>query len=165
MKKNVFGRKFKRDKNERRALLKGLLSNLIINERIETTREKAKAVKGLAEKLVSRAGKKGDRGNNAFSRYLTNKARKRLIENIAPRFLNVSGGYTRIIKTGRRLADNAGLAIIEFTKKEEIGPDKAPKKIQEAPKEKPVASLTEEKKTPGKRSKNKSRKEKINEAK
>ena len=57
MKKNVFGRKFKRDRNERKALFKSLMSSLILNERIETTEAKAKAIKGDVDKLITRAKK------------------------------------------------------------------------------------------------------------
>ena len=55
MKKNVFGRQFKRDKNERTALFKGLMSSLVLNDRIQTTEEKAKAIKGKIERLVTKA--------------------------------------------------------------------------------------------------------------
>ena len=59
MRKNVFGRQFKRDKNERAALFKGLISSLVLHERIKTTEEKAKAIKGEVDKIITKA-KKGD---------------------------------------------------------------------------------------------------------
>ena len=58
MKKNVFGRQFKRDANERKALFKNLLTSLVMQERIQTTEAKAKAIKAAADKLVTRAKKR-----------------------------------------------------------------------------------------------------------
>ena len=60
MRKQVFGRKFKRDANERKALLKGLMTDLVMKESIQTTEEKAKAIKGQVEKLVTKAKRKGE---------------------------------------------------------------------------------------------------------
>ncbi|MCL5019424.1 MAG: 50S ribosomal protein L17, partial [Patescibacteria group bacterium] len=116
MKKNVFGRRFKRDTNERKALFKSLLSALMINERIETTEEKARSIRGIAEKLITRAKKKNSR-DSLFKRYLVQEAIDKLTKKISPLFAKTQGGYTRTIKTGNRLSDNAAMAIIEFTKK------------------------------------------------
>ena len=60
MRKNVFGRQFKRDANERKALFKNLLTSLILHERIKTTPAKAKAIRAAADKLITKAKKGGD---------------------------------------------------------------------------------------------------------
>lgn len=115
MKKNVFGRKFKRDKNERKALFKGLMSSLVLNERIKTTEEKAKAIKGSIEKLVTHAKKEGTNVQNLLQDYLHPEAIQKLIKEVAPRFKKRNGGYTRLIKLGRRFSDNASVVLIEWT--------------------------------------------------
>ncbi len=112
MRKQVYGRKFKRDKNQRKALFSGLISSMIIKGRLETTEERAKAIKGDLEKLVTKAKK----GNKAILRKsLKPFEAEKLLNNIAPVFKDRNGGYTRLIKTGKRLSDNAQMAILEWT--------------------------------------------------
>lgn len=118
MKKKVYGRQFKRDINERKALFKGLLSSLVLKERIQTTQEKAKAIKGQAEKLVTRV-KKNRQPFSSLQKYLTPPAVQKLALDIAPRFTNRNGGYTRIMRLGRRLKDNASMVFIEWVEKKE----------------------------------------------
>jgi len=115
MKKNVFGRKFKRDKNERKALFKGLMSSLVLNERIKTTEEKAKAIKGSIEKLVTKVKNEGTNVQNLLQDYLHPEAIQKLINEVAPRFKERKGGYTRLIKLGRRFSDDASVVLIEWT--------------------------------------------------
>ncbi len=121
MKKNVFGRQFKRDTNERKALFKNLLTSLVMHERIRTTEAKAKAIKSEADKLVTKA-KKG--GNNAYRNLepnINHDAVVKMIEDIAPRFAGRPGGYTRIIKIGkRRVADNAEMVLMEWTETKKV---------------------------------------------
>ena len=114
MKKHIFGRRFKRDLNERKALFKGLMSALVLGERIQTTEEKAKAIKGALEKLVTKAKKKGEKATALLLPYLREDATKRMITEIAPRFSDRPGGYTRIIKLGRRFGDNASMVVMEW---------------------------------------------------
>ncbi len=115
MRKKVFGRKFKRDRNERQALFKSLISALILNDRIQTTEEKAKAIRPQVEKLVTKALKSGDNAVVHIQKQLAGKTLEKFINDVAPRFQNRNGGYTRIIKTGSRKSDGASLAIIEWT--------------------------------------------------
>ena len=87
MRKNVFGRQLKRDKNERKALFKGLMSSLVLYERIKTTEAKAKSIKGSIDKLVTSARK-----NNALvarqmvEPYLAHTAIEKFLSDIALRF-------------------------------------------------------------------------------
>lgn len=114
MKKNVFGRQFKRDTNERKALFKGLMTSLVMHDRIQTTEEKAKAIKGHVEKLVTKTLKKGENAKRELLPFLGADAVKKMIIDIAPRFTNRRGGYTRIIKLGKRFGDNASIVILEW---------------------------------------------------
>jgi len=109
-------RKFGRNKNQRHALLKGLMLSLIAHEKIETTEAKAKELRPFIEKLVTKANV-GDLASRrlVISRLynLTAEANK-LIDTIAPRYKGRQGGYTRITKIGRRSGDASKMAIIEF---------------------------------------------------
>ncbi|MEM4259574.1 MAG: 50S ribosomal protein L17 [Candidatus Pacearchaeota archaeon] len=119
MKKNIFGRKLKRDTKERKALFKSLLTSLVLKERIKTTEAKAKAIKSEADKLISKARKGKLLAQRLLSVYLHPKAIEKMISDIAPRFENRKGGYTRIIKLGERLSDNARMVIMEWVEKKE----------------------------------------------
>lgn len=117
MRKQVFGRKFKRDANERKALLKGLMNDLVLKEGIKTTEEKAKSIKGQVEKLVTKAKNKGEAARSLLQPYLNAKAVEKVLKDLAPRFATRQGGYTRIVKLGERFGDNASMAVIEFVEK------------------------------------------------
>lgn len=118
MKKQVFGRKFKKDVNQRRALFRNLMRSLILNEEIKTTEAKAKAIKGQVEKLVTVA-KKGESALYHLKKDISEDASVKLIKEIGPRFLDRPGGYTRIVKLSSRLKDNADMVLLEFVEKGE----------------------------------------------
>ncbi len=115
MRHRVDGRHFGRTANQRKALLRSLLASLIKYERIETTVAKAKAVRELAERLVT-FGKKGDLHSRRLAlSYLPNKELiRKLFTDIAPRFSDRNGGYVRVVRTGFRIKDSAPMAILEF---------------------------------------------------
>jgi|SRR5579872_4874403 len=138
MRKKVFGRKFKRDKNERQALFKNLISQLVENERIETTLQKAKAIQPQAEKLVTKVKKREANSALTLQKYLKGDLITKMIEDIGPRFQNRNGGYLRIIKTTNRIKDNAQMAIIEWTEPKKAG-QSTPKAKTTSKKTKPVA--------------------------
>lgn len=115
MRKKVFGRQLKRDKNERKALFKSLLSSLVLYESIQTTEAKAKAIKSDADKLITKAKKGGLHSLRLVQPKISTKAVKKLLDIIAPRFAGRQGGYTRIIRTGKRLKDNAQEVILQWT--------------------------------------------------
>ena len=135
MRKQVFGRKFKRDTNERKALFNGLISAMILHGKITTTEEKAKSIKADVEKIVTKAKK-----DEATARRLLKGILKeqemvdKMINEVAPRFKNRAGGYTRIIKTGRRFNDNASMAIMEWVEGEEVVAPVKTKVVKEAKK-------------------------------
>ena len=109
------GRQLGRNKGHRRALFRSLLTALFDHERIETTSAKAKELKVLADRMVT-MGKSGTLATRR--RALTFVQRKdvvaKLFQDIAPRFMTRSGGYTRIIKTRRRVGDGAEMVAIEL---------------------------------------------------
>lgn len=114
MKKQVFGRHFKRDANERKAMFKNLLTSLVIEERIITTTAKAKAIRSAADKLVTKAKKGGPDAYRRLAPDVRYDAVEKLIKTIAPRFTDRQGGYTRIIRVGNRVADNASQVVMEW---------------------------------------------------
>jgi len=111
-------RKFGRVRKVRRALMNSLVSNLIVREKIKTTLPKAKELRPMIEKLVTRAKADTLAGRRLIIGKLGGRARdvKKLFEVIAPKYKDVKGGYTRILKLGTRKADGAPMAIIEFVK-------------------------------------------------
>jgi large subunit ribosomal protein L17 len=109
------GRKFHREKDQRRALMKGLADSLIIHERIETTLPKAKELRPYVEKLVTKA-KVGDLHNRRqiVSSLQTVEAAHKLVDDIAPKLSARNSGYLRIERTTFRRGDNAEMATISF---------------------------------------------------
>lgn len=109
------GKKLGRDAAHRKALYANLAGALITHGRIETTETKAKAVKAYAEQLIT-LGKRGDlhARRTALAELRSNDVVHRLFADVAPRFAERNGGYTRIVKLGPRLGDAAPMAYLEF---------------------------------------------------
>jgi len=108
-------RKLGRTSSHRKALFKNMSIAMITHERIETTAVKAKELSSFVEKLITKAGKGGDVAHKyAFSILQDKEATKKLLAEIAPRYVDRKGGYTRIIKTRIRRGDAAPMAIIEL---------------------------------------------------
>ena len=118
MRKNVFGRRFKRDIKERKALFKSLMSSLILKERIKTTEAKAKAIKGDVDKLITTVKKNQDNAKRFLTKSLSPEALEKLIKNVVPRFKNRQSGYTRIIRLGKRVSDHTPMVIMEWVEGE-----------------------------------------------
>lgn len=125
-------RKLGRNSSQRKAMLRDLVSDLMINERITTTKTRAKETQRLAEKMIT-LGKRGDlharRQAAAFLRnelatvaeteeeIIVQSTLQKLFDDIAPRFENRNGGYTRVLNTEPRRGDGAPMAILEFVVK------------------------------------------------
>ena len=124
MKHRVAGRKLSRDSAQRSALLRGLVTELFRHDRISTTEAKARFMRGDAEHLITIA-KHGlaDGGNNVHAHRLAAKVitdpdvTKRLFDDIAPRFTERPGGYTRMVKIGPRVGDGAEMVVLELVEK------------------------------------------------
>ncbi|OGG20517.1 50S ribosomal protein L17 [Candidatus Gottesmanbacteria bacterium RIFCSPHIGHO2_02_FULL_40_13] len=130
MRHQVFGRKLNRDVKERKALFRSLVSALITKGKIKTTLAKAKAIRGLAEKLVTLAKKESSAGRMKLTSFLIKSDLvKKIIQDIAPKFLDRKGGYVRIRRIGQRIGDNAEEVFLEWTfNKEEVKDLKTGKK-------------------------------------
>lgn len=115
MRHGVSGRKFDRPTAQRIAMFRGLVRDLLIHERITTTVTKAKEVRPMAEKIIT-LGKDGDlAARRKALQFITDKdVVSKLFTDIGPRYATRPGGYTRIVKLGRRLGDGADTAIIEL---------------------------------------------------
>jgi large subunit ribosomal protein L17 len=108
-------RKLGRTSSHRKALFKNLSIALIKHGRIETTLPKAKELRGYIEKLITKA-KVGDFNSHrvVFAALQDKESTKKLVEEVAPKYKDRNGGYTRVIKTRTRRGDAAPMAIIEL---------------------------------------------------
>jgi large subunit ribosomal protein L17 len=128
MKHRVVGRRLDRTTEHRTAMFRNLVTSLFRHERIKTTTPKAKEIKRFADKFITLA-KKG----TAHARRLANRdvrdveVLNKLFDTLGPRFKDRPGGYTRIIRVGRRVGDAAEMAMIELV-------DRAPAAAEEAEK-------------------------------
>jgi large subunit ribosomal protein L17 len=114
MRKRKKGRKLKRTSDQRKALLKSLARELFLREKIQTTLAKAKELSTFAEKQITK-GKKGNlSARRLLARNFSPNIVKKIIDEIAPRYKQRKGGYTRIIKLEPRKSDGAKIAIIEL---------------------------------------------------
>ena len=135
-------RKLGMNSSHRRAMMRNMVTSLIEHERIETTDARAKEIRRLADRMVT-LGKRGDLHSLRLSlkTIRTKTAAKKLFDEVAPRFKDRQGGYTRVVKTGRRAGDNAPMAILEWTvqasdiEKEEKKPAKKKSAKKETKKE------------------------------
>lgn len=109
------GRKFGRERDQRKALIKGLATSLVMHKKIETTLPKAKELVRYIEKLITKA-KKGDLHNRrmVIAGLSTQEAACRLVDVIAPQLTNRTSGHVRVERTKLRVGDGAQMATIEF---------------------------------------------------
>ena len=121
MRHNKTGRRLGRNSSHRKAMLRNLVTSLLDKERITTTDARAKEVRKIAEKMVT-LGKRGDlhARRQALSVIFDKKVVAKLFDRLAPRYQERNGGYTRIIKVGNRLGDNAPVSIIEFVDSDQV---------------------------------------------
>lgn len=122
MRHKVAGFKLGRQKDRRRSLRRNLMNQLFVHERIRTTRAKALALRSTAERMITLA----KRGNEAGEAKMVHARRlaaarlgdpeivKKLFDDIAPRYVDRPGGYTRILKLGPRRGDSAEMVLIEL---------------------------------------------------
>ena len=108
-------RKLGRNMGHRRAMLRNLVTSLLAKERIETTETRAKEVRSIAEKMIT-LGKRGDlHARRQALGYITTEAVvAKLFDDVAKRYEDRQGGYTRIVKIGPRLGDSAPMVYLEL---------------------------------------------------
>ncbi len=118
MRHRVKGKKLSRTSSQRKALFKGLINALVIHGEIKTTESKAKAVRGLVDKLITK-GKKGTlHSRRLIAAFLQNKlAVNRIVDELGPLFAKRSGGFSRITRLGTRRGDNAMMVKLELVEK------------------------------------------------
>lgn len=121
MRHKIAGRKLGRTSSHRMAMFRNMVTSLFEHERIVTTTEKAKELRPIAEKMITLA-KKGDLHSRrqALSFIRSKDIVEKLFTEIKDKFEDRKGGYTRILKTGVRKGDAAGMAIIELVGYEEV---------------------------------------------
>ncbi len=125
------GYKLGRNTSHRRALLRNLVTSILLEDRVETTITKAKAARPHVEKLIT-LGKKGDLHSRrqALSYLQTREAVTRLFDTVAPRYGDRNGGYLRIVRTGFQKGDGAEKAFIELLGAEQILDEKRQKRAE-----------------------------------
>ena len=117
MRHKVAGRTLGRPSGHRRAMYRNLVTDLLGYEKITTTEAKAKEVRGLAEKMITLAKKGGlNSRRQALAFILDERVTKKVFSELALRYAERSGGYTRIIKLGPRLGDGAPMVQLELVK-------------------------------------------------
>jgi large subunit ribosomal protein L17 len=129
MRHKVAGWKLGRNTAHRRSLLRNLVTSLILEERVETTVPKAKAMRPQVEKMIT-LGKRGDLSarRQALAYLMTSAAVDKLFDTIGPRFGDRNGGYLRIIRTGWRKGDGADNAFVELLGSEKVLDEKRQKR-------------------------------------
>ena len=114
------GRKLGRDQSHRKAMFRNMVTSLLEHERIETTHAKAKELRGVAERMIT-LGKRGDlHARRQAAAYIRSKdVTSKLFDELADRYRDRPGGYTRVIKVGTRVGDAAPMSIIELVDRAE----------------------------------------------
>jgi large subunit ribosomal protein L17 len=107
-------KKLGRKKKQRKALFKSLANQLLKHEKIKTTESRAKELRPQIEKLITKAKKNDLSSRRYLARFLKKNIVKKLAEEIAPRYKDRAGGYTRITKAKKRKGDASETAIIEL---------------------------------------------------
>ncbi len=132
MRHQVKGKKLSRDSSQRKALFKNLINALVIHGEIKTTESKAKAIRGLVDKLITK-GKRGTfQARRLIGAFLQNKmAVNKIVDELSPTFKNRPGGFTKIVRLGPRRGDDAMMVKLELMEKPKPKEEKSP-----APKDK-----------------------------
>lgn len=117
MKHKVAGRKLGRETGHRRALYRNLVTDLLKREKIITTEAKAKEVRGMAEKMITLGKQSGLHSYRQALSFITDKkVTEKVFAELAPRYKERPGGYTRIVKLEPRLGDGAPMVQLELVK-------------------------------------------------
>lgn len=114
MRKRNQGRKFGRETSQRQAMFRLIARAIFLHGKIETTEAKAKEARMIVEKMITKAKAGGLANTRALAKDLSKDLVKKLITEIAPKYKDRKGGYTRIIKLGARKADAAEMVIFEL---------------------------------------------------
>lgn len=143
MRHRIKGRRFSRTKEHRKALFKNLAQALIKHEQIKTTLHKAKDLRPVVEKMITKA-KKGGLANRRLvhAQLRDDAALAKLFNVLAPRYAKRAGGYTRVLKVGYRDGDSAAMAVVEFVERDEKARGKDSGPVQGSQKEEAESKTT-----------------------
>jgi large subunit ribosomal protein L17 len=144
------GFKLGRNTSHRRAMLRNLVTSIILNDRVETTITKCKASRPLVEKMIT-LGKKGDvhSRRQALAYLMTDEAVSRLFTTVSPRYTTRPGGYLRIVRVGARKGDAAEMAVIELLGAEQELSEKAQRREEARTKKREELQKQLEEQAPG----------------
>ncbi len=118
MRHRVSGKKLSLDRDKRKALFKNLINALVIHGQIKTTEARAKAIRGLVEKLITRGKQQTLHTRRLIAAFLQNKkAVNKIVDELGPLFKKRPGGYTRIVRLKERRGDNAPMVRLELVEK------------------------------------------------
>jgi large subunit ribosomal protein L17 len=152
MKHRVVGRRLDRTTEHRTAMFRNLVTSLLRHERIVTTTPKAKELKRFADKVITLAKRGSPHARRLAHRHVRDvEVLNKLFGSIAERFKARPGGYTRLVRVGRRAGDAAELAVIELVDRAPAaaqGEDKGEAKGEKAEKKEPKAAKAKEPKAP-----------------
>ena len=147
MKHRIVGRRLDRTTEHRTAMLKNMATSLFRHERIVTTTPKAKELKRFADKVITLAKKASPHARRQANVEIRDvEVLNKLFATIGPRFAERAGGYTRIIRVGRRAGDNAEMSVIELVERTQAAAsEETPAKGKKAKSEKAEAANSEKK--------------------
>lgn len=130
-------KKLNRDKDHRQALFKNLIKSLITHEEIKTTESKAKAVRRIFDKLVTKSKDGTLSARRLIHAFLQDKESvAKLMDKLGPKFKNRPGGFTRLTRLGERKGDNAMMVKLELVEKTAKDKEEKPQEEKKSPKEK-----------------------------
>lgn len=136
----MYGKHLNRDTDQRTALFKSLVRSLILSEKIQTTDAKAKAIKGMVDKLVTQA--KSPTTRRLIAQFITDKTvAEKFISDIVPRLSDRTSGYTSIVKIGKRLGDGAMMVQMSLLTQ---GQKSTTKEVKKATKQSALPQATAE---------------------
>ncbi len=149
MKHRIVGRRLDRTTEHRTAMLKNMATSLFRHERIVTTTPKAKELKRFSEKLITLAKKASPHARRQANVEIRDvEVLNKLFATLGPRFAERAGGYTRIVRVGRRVGDNAEMAVIELVERTQAAaPEETPAKGKKAKKTEKAEAANSEKKS------------------
>jgi len=133
MKHRVAGKKLSLNYDQRKSLFKNLINSLILHGQIKTTEAKAKAVRRLVEKLITKGKEQTLHARRLIAAFLQNKkAVNKIVDELAPLFKKRPGGYTRIVRLGERKGDSAPMVKLELVEKPEKKEKKEEKTVKKS---------------------------------
>jgi large subunit ribosomal protein L17 len=153
MKHKIGFNRLGRKASHRESMLRNMITSLIQHERITTTQTKALAVRSQVEKIITRAKEDSVHNRRMVARRIKDdKTIRKLFEQLGPRFVTRPGGYTRILKLGKRQGDATEMVILEFVEKTSDGEVKSKKEKSPATKKKATTKKTADAKDSKKKS-------------